>query len=292
MDCFLDPTVASVQCDKATPVAEGIKTLVATPGDRTVDAAFRLVDGRYVVCIRESTAQLVRYAARLKERNVELDRFASVVAHDLRAPLRAIGNLAEFIGEDLGDDLPEESAEHLDLLQRRVHRLDLLVDGLHQYAVAGRRGQELVQVSVDELAKEIVDEQRGDRVVTLDLAGDFPICLTEQGRLWQVLANLIGNAIRHHPRPAVLIRLTGRVDEDRLHLSVEDDGAGIDVAQRERVFQIFHSMAVAENSGGLGLGLALVKRIVAERSGTVRIEGSDLGGAAVHFDWPIREEQG
>ncbi|HEY9602760.1 MAG TPA: PAS domain S-box protein, partial [Allocoleopsis sp.] len=103
------------------------------------------------------TAILAQTTANLEKRNAELDQFAYIVSHDLKAPLRAIANLGQWIAEDLEDRLTEETRHHLDLLQGRVQRMEALINGLLQYSRVGRVRTELELVDVEGLLGEVID---------------------------------------------------------------------------------------------------------------------------------------
>ncbi len=247
---------------------------------------------RRIAIARESTAALQRHAQELERRNLELDQFAYVASHDLKAPLRAIANLSAWIEEDLAHLLDDQHRSQMLLLRDRVTRLEGLIDGLHQYATAGRRTLSAETFSLPDLLDDIVTEQDSERRFLVHRQGEPVIVTTDRVRLWQVLSNLIANAIRHHDRGHGTITVTWTASSEQLQLAISDDGPGIDPAHHERIFTIFHTLAAKDRGPGIGLGLALVRKIVGERGGRVSVNSTPGAGATFAIQWPLGLQPG
>ncbi|MCJ8279149.1 MAG: PAS domain S-box protein, partial [Rivularia sp. ALOHA_DT_140] len=136
----------------------------------------------------------------LSKRNEELDQFAYVTSHDLKAPLRAISNLSVWIEEDLEDKLLPENKRQMDLLRQRVIRMENLINGLLEYSRVGKTEIATETVSVDTLLQEIIDSLHPQSTFKIEIFSQMPTLTTKRILLQQVFANLIGNAIKHHPR--------------------------------------------------------------------------------------------
>jgi signal transduction histidine kinase len=149
-----------------------------------------------------------RAAEAAREGYRDLDQFAYMASHDLRAPLRGIANLAAWLQEDLGPVLTADSADHLRLLQSRVHRMGALIDGILAYSRAGRRLGEPEPVDAGALVREVLDLLAPPPEVTIPVAPDLPTLVAERAPLQQIFMNLIGNALKHAraARPDVEIR--------------------------------------------------------------------------------------
>ena len=244
--------------------------------------------GRTIVIMRESTEQLQRYARSLEQRNQELDQFAYVASHDLKAPLRAIANLSTWLQEELaGDGDARQVPELLRLLHARVRRMEALIDGIHQYAIAGRPATATEEVDVAQLLREIVDEHRPDPRFTVILPADAPALRTDRTRLWQVFTNLIGNALKHHQPGPGRITVGWSQQGERIEFAVSDDGPGIAPEFHDKVFVIFQTLEPKDARESLGLGLALVRKIVKEQGGDLTLTSSPGAGATFRFTWPV-----
>ena len=258
---------------------------------------------------RRLAGLLALQAADLARSNEELEQFAYVASHDLKAPLRGIENLLTWIEEDLGALVLGGVRTNMDLARSRVRRLDSLLDDLLAYSRAGRieapgtrGGDEPVDTGalVTELAS-LVSPPPGFRIAP-DPA--MPTILTPRAPLIQVLQNLIGNAIKHHDHPAqghVWVRAARCGGETAF--TVEDDGPGVPPQFRERVFGMFQTLRPRDEVEGSGMGLAIVRKLIERRGGTVVL--ADRGaapdaretdparpgarGLAVHFTWPDQE---
>ena len=220
----------------------------------------------------------------LKERNQELDRFSHIVSHDLKAPLRGINNLSEWIEEDLADKLTAETQKYLHLQRERIARMQNLIDGLLQYARVGRNNAPVETVDVRQLLKEVIDSVDPPPEFAIAIMGKMPIINTQRLYLEQVFSNLISNGIKHHPRVDGKITISVQERERFYEFAVADDGAGIAPKLQNRIFDIFHTLDKGDKLN-TGVGLAIVKKIVEERGGKIAVE-SELGkGAAFCFQW-------
>lgn len=229
--------------------------------------------------------ELRKTAALLKKRNHELDRFAYVTSHDLKAPLRAIANLATWLAEDLDGTLPEESQHHLNLMQSRVERMDGLIKGLLEYSRIGRIERSITSVSVKELLISIIDSLSPPAGIEIAIAPNMPTLNTDAIALQQVFSNLIGNAIKYHDRDRGKITVSVRELDIYYEFAIADDGPGIEPEHHERIFQIFQTLQARDTFESTGIGLSIVKKILEERGNSIRV-ASELGqGATFYFTW-------
>lgn len=236
-----------------------------------------------------------RRTAESERRARDLEQFAYVASHDLKAPLRGIANLSEWLKEDLQDRLTPETQEQLDLLRDRVARMNALIEGLLAYSRIGRAAGSLETVDVGQLVREVVDSLDPPLEFQVEIAPNLPTLRTDRLHLSQVFANLIANAIRHHDREVGLVRIACRLEGERWVFSVEDDGPGIPPEFRHKIFLMFQTLAVKDYGVNTGIGLALVKKLVEEHGGTIHFEDADLGrdgrrGSRFVFSWPRQEQ--
>lgn len=225
----------------------------------------------------------------LTRANRELDAFAASAAHDLKAPLRDIARLSQWIAEDAGDALPPSAAEHLALLRARAARAERLVEDLLAYARAGdvsRVAEELpLGAAIDEAARDVAPP--GGFTVRVE-GGDRRIN-TPRAALVQVLRNLLANAVRHHDRAQGVVTVRVRdAAEGWILVEVEDDGPGIDPVHHARVFAPFETLRARDHGAGSRLGLAIVTRLVRAFGGEVSLRSMPGEGATFAFTWPAR----
>ncbi len=229
---------------------------------------------------------LLRTTGQLKKRNQELDRFAYVTSHDLKAPLRAIANLSEWIEEDLGEVLTEDTRHQMNLLRGRVHRMEGLINGLLQYSRVGRIKTESEIVALNTLLKEIINSLEYPDEFRIEIEGEMPTWRTERLPLQQVFTNLISNSIKHHDRSDGLVKLSAKERGYFYEFTVTDDGPGIDPKYHEKVFVIFQTLEARDKTENTGIGLSIVKKAVETQGGIITIE-SQLGqGTTFRFTWP------
>jgi PAS domain S-box-containing protein len=239
-----------------------------------------------------AAAEAARDAAAAAYR--ELDEFAYVASHDLRAPLRGIANLAQWLQEDVGDRLGPESTEHVRLLQGRVHRMAALIDGILAYSRAGRMLHPPEPVDTGALVREVVGLLAPPAEVHIEVPEHMPTLEAERVPLQQVFMNLIGNALKYTraARPDVLIRIAWRDAGDAFEFAVRDNGPGIAPEYHERIWGIFQTLAPRDQVEGSGVGLSVVKKAVETRGGSVAVESAPHQGATFRFTWPKVIRQG
>ncbi|NJN09514.1 MAG: PAS domain S-box protein [Richelia sp. RM1_1_1] len=228
---------------------------------------------------------LLQTTRELEKRNKELDQFAYVTSHDLKAPLRAIANLSEWIEEDLQEVLTEDTQKQMNLLRGRVHRMEALINGLLKYSRIGRVKTEPETVNVSQLLAEIVDSIAPPQEFTIEIIGEMPTFVTEKIPLQQVFSNLISNAVKHHHRTDGKVTIEVKEQDIFYEFAVSDDGVGISEQYHHKIFVIFQTLEARDKQENTGIGLAIVKRIVNELGGTISLESEVGKGTTFRFTW-------
>jgi PAS domain S-box-containing protein len=224
--------------------------------------------------------------AALEERNQELDSFVHIVSHDLKAPLRGISNLSQWIEEDLEGSLSADVQQQMILLRSRISRMEAMIGGLLDYARVGRTDAMMESVVVEELLLEVIDSVAPPPTFNITIAPNLPTLYTKRLLLSQVFANLIGNGIKHHERADGSIHVSGQDRGDFYEFVVADDGPGIAPECHDQIFMIFHAGKSQNSQDSSGIGLSIVKKIVETQQGTIRLESQPDKGTTFYFTWP------
>lgn len=225
--------------------------------------------------------------AELERSNRDLDQFAYVASHDLKAPLRAIAHLAMWIAEDAGPGLPPESQAHLAKLRNRTERMARLLDDLLAYSRAGRRQSAPEVVDTLRVVQETVDLLGFPSGFSVEVPATMPVLVTERAPLEIVFRNLIQNAYKHHEdREHGCVTISAADAGDLIAFTVTDNGPGIAPRYHAQVFELFHTLKPRDAVEGSGMGLSIVKRIVEGHGGAVSLASTPGAGAAFTFTWP------
>jgi signal transduction histidine kinase len=236
----------------------------------------------------ERARELVRLTQALEQSNRELDQFAYVASHDLKAPLRGIANLSGWLEEELGESLTAQAREYIKLLHGRVHRMEALIDGILSYSRAGKTLDAIVAVDTDALIKEVLELLAPAPHIQVEVQPGGPALMAERVKLQQVFLNLIGNAIKFTSisRPDPRIQVTWKDQGATFEFAISDNGAGIAPEYHERIWGIFQTLESRDKIEGTGIGLSVVRKIVETRGGRAWVESSPGQGATFRFTWP------
>ncbi len=248
--------------------------------------------GRIYCFLRDITErkQAEEHSARLLQEiesaNDELTNFAYVVSHDLKAPLRAISSLADWISTDYADKFDDEGRQHMRLLISRVRRMDGLIDGILLYSRVGRIKETIVAVELNRLVRDVIEMLAPPENISITLDNPLPTVITEPTRIQQVFQNLISNAIKYMDKPEGKIRIACSEEGMQWKFSVSDNGPGIKQQHFEKIFQLFQTLAPRDRVESTGVGLALVKKIVEMYGGHVWVESTVGQGSTFFFTIP------
>lgn len=254
---------------------------------------FASVFNKMAAALKKSQKELLKHSVELEEAqsaleksNNELQNFAYVVSHDLKAPLRAISSLSSWLAADYADKLDEEGRESLTLLGQRAKRMNALIDGILDYSRVGRIKEEITLVDLNSVVSEVIDSLSPPENVSVAIETTLPTMKIEQTRIFQLFQNLLSNAVKHLDKPTGEIRI-GCVDEGQFYsFYVADNGPGIDEQYFDRIFQLFQTLKPRDEVENTGVGLTIVKKIVEMYGGRIWVESKVGEGTIFRFTLP------
>lgn len=229
--------------------------------------------------------------AELERSNIELDRFAYIASHDLKAPLRVIDNAAAWLSEDLDAFLTEDTRDSMNLLRGRVRRMERFLDDLLAYSRVGRAVHGGAAISGTVLMQEVVSLVSPPPGFRITLGPGFDEVRLPGTPISGVLLNLISNAIKHHDRAEGLVHVTVEDQGAQLAFAVSDDGPGIPAEHQERVFEMFQTLKPRDEVEGSGMGLAFARKTVESMNGALTLTSGDGRGCVFRFTWPKCTQQ-
>ena len=238
---------------------------------------------------QELEARVIKRTEALERANRELEGFTYSVSHDLRAPLRAIDGYSRMLLEDYGDRFDEEGVRRLKIVSQSAVRLGRIIDDLLTYAHMSRREIVAETVDMEAVVRRIYEQHREaapDRAISLRM-GKLPPARGDRAMISQVLANLMDNAIKFTKSKAEAVIEVGGISEAAGNTYfIKDNGVGFDMRFKHKLFGVFQRLHPGEDFEGTGIGLAIVKGIVARQGGKVWAEGRLDEGATFYFTLP------
>jgi two-component system, LuxR family, sensor kinase FixL len=226
---------------------------------------------------------------RLEETNKELDNFAYIVSHDLKAPLRGIGSLANWLITDYKDKLDKEGADIIDLLINRVERMKNFIDGILQYSRVTRVKENDVDIDLNKVIKEVIELLAPPENIEIKVQAGLPIIKGERIYVEQIFQNLLSNAVKFMDKPEGKIKISCKAIEGFWEFSVKDNGSGIDEKYFNKIFMIFQTLQPRDKFESTGVGLSIVKKIIETNGGKIWLTSEVKKGSTFYFTIPTNE---
>ena len=231
-------------------------------------------------------AALAQVTAELLRSNRELEQLAYCASHDLKAPLRGLATVCDWLEEDLVDVMTDAARQHLGQLRTRVERMGAIVDGILAFARVGHTRAQPETVDIGALLGDLVELLQAPEGALIQIAPSMPVALVLKQLLEQVFSNLIGNAIKYARRADSRVDVGASEVDGFFEFWVTDNGPGIASQYHERIWSLFQRLESQEQIEGTGVGLALVKKIVEGQGGRAWVESQPGQGATFRFLWP------
>lgn len=227
-----------------------------------------------------------KQAIELRNVNKELNDFASIVSHDLKAPLRAIRSLANWLAVDYADKFDAEGKEQINLLVNRVKRMHDLINGVLQYSRVGRIKEKIEIVDLKEIIQEVIDMIAPPKHIRIHIEKSLPTIYFERTRITQVFQNLLSNAAKYMDKPQGIITIRYSEFDGSIKFSIADNGPGIAEKHFSKIFKIFQTLNPKDEIESTGIGLTLVKKIIEMYDGHIDIESEIGHGTTFHVTLP------
>lgn len=229
--------------------------------------------------LRKNKIKLEKALANLEDRNVNLEKFAHVAAHDLKSPLIGISSLTKVFSEKYTSNIDAKGKKMLDVIENASNKLRGLIDGL----LENSKSDELLKdkkfhLNLETLKNEIGNLFTYENELSITLKSNINEIYINKIVLEQILINLIANAIKYNDKKAVKIEIGVKEDDSKYKFYVQDNGPGIALVHHEQIFKIFEVVTLKDKFGlsGNGIGLATVKNLVEKSGGTIKVQ-SELG---------------
>lgn len=222
----------------------------------------------------------------LKKPEDVLENFAYVASHDLKAPLRAIDNIASWIAEDLAGNMEDHTKKHILLLKNRVNRMERFLNDLLTYSTIGKKDAIIETINLNSLLDEIIFMINPPKTISIKYNNYLPSIKTYKIPLQQIFMNLLSNAVKHCNQKNLIIEISYEDFKDHYKFHVKDNGPGIPSQHQKKAFQLFQTLNSRDKIEGSGMGLAIVKKAVESNGGSVMLRSSKGIGSLFSFTWP------
>jgi PAS domain S-box-containing protein len=241
---------------------------------------------------KRAEKRIERYAVDLERSNRDLEQFAYAVSHDLQEPLRVVKSYLRLLEDRYSDQLESKAEEYVDHAVDGAERMQEMIGALLDLSRVGTQGDDPAPADAEEILKRVLGsleraiEDAGAEVTH----GQLPTVMADEAQLAQVFQNLIANAIKFRKEDVPpRVHVSAEREGDEWVFSVADNGIGIDPDQAERIFEVFQRLHTEEEYSGLGIGLALCRRIVERHGGRIWVESEPGEGSTFTFTLPTRD---
>ncbi|MFK7750654.1 MAG: ATP-binding protein [Kordia sp.] len=235
--------------------------------------------------VKQRTNDLEIRAKELLDKNRDLEEFAYVVSHDLKRPLRNIYTLTDWLSDDEDEQLNGKALKSLQQIKSQVTQMDLLVEGILNYSLQAESDQAVKEINVHTLVKRIVNSISKEHI-SISLEKKLPRLVFNELQMQQVFLNLLQNAIKHTDKEQIEITINYEVSKHNHTFFIKDNGPGIPAKYHKKIFELFQKLKVETDGEAIGIGLALVKKIIERNEGEISLESSEGNGATFIFTLP------
>jgi PAS domain S-box-containing protein len=253
-------------------------------------AAELIVKNRELAYQEKRSKELTLAYDELKKAQEELESFSYSVSHDLRAPIRAINGYTQILIEDHIDLLDEDGKNMFNAIIKSSNKMGVLIDDLLAFSKLGRKQVSSSSINMTALVNGVINDiviEKGENNPIFELDELAP-ANGDSSLIKQVWINLISNAIKYSKyKTETRIKITSILENDKIIYSIQDWGAGFDMAYYDKLFGVFQRLHSQEEFSGTGIGLAIVQKIISRHYGIVWAESKLDAGAKFYFSLPV-----
>jgi signal transduction histidine kinase len=269
--------------------------MISSRINKMVTAAEQISKGDFKIAIEDNASDelnklstsLKIMAVKLDQSFAELNQFAHIVSHDLKAPLRGIENVIRWMEEDNAGSINPEMKTSIDLIKNRTKRMENFIEGILALSRIDKVNNEITEVKVSEVLKEVIEFLNPPASIKIHYK-KMPVLQTERIYLHQVFQNLISNSIKYNDKDHGNIWISAADMGEDYEFKVKDDGPGIDPEYHEKIFLVFQTLQERDAFESTGIGLTIVKKIIEKIHGSIRVVSETGKGASFIFRWPKR----
>ncbi len=223
---------------------------------------------------------------KLEEINKELESFAYVTSHDLKAPLRGISTLSDWLYNDYADKLGDDAKEKLGLIKKRTQRMNELIEGILEYSKAGKTKENPRKIDTLQLINEVLGLLNPPEHIAIKVNENLPFVFANQTQMLQIFENLISNSIKYMDKEKGKIEIGFNEENDGGYFYVKDNGVGIPIKNQEKIFDMFQTLASQKSTESTGIGLAVARKLVNGMGGKIWVESKPKEGSTFMFKLP------
>jgi ligand-binding sensor domain-containing protein/signal transduction histidine kinase len=235
--------------------------------------------------------ELEEFADALKKSNKELEEFAYIIAHDLKAPVRGINQLAEWTLADYSKVLDKKGKNNLSMLRERTKHMNDMIQGILQYLKVGRIEEKAEKIDLNKLLEDIIDLLNPPKKIKITIENKLPEYTVDRTLIIQVFENLLDNAIKYMDKPKGFIKISCKDEGSEWKFGISDNGPGIEEKYFEKIFKMFQTLESKKTYESTGIGLTIVKNIIDLYKGKIWVESKTGEGTTFYFTLPKNKKR-
>ncbi|WP_397446521.1 ATP-binding protein [Polaribacter sp. R77954] len=222
----------------------------------------------------------------LENNNEELEDFNHIVSHDLKTPLVSVYSLASFIEEDLKDSLDENTTQHINMMKEVITKMEASINGLLEYSKAAKGNKRKEWFNVNTTLQKVFDLIQHQKKSTLKLPKNQLKIYANKLEFEHVFQNLMSNSIKYNDKEEAILTVDFKMQNNEYLFSIADNGPGIEKQYHNKIFKIFSQLeSNPKEVSSTGIGLAIVKKVVANNNGIISVSSEKGKGLTISFTW-------